>query len=328
MASQNLPSTMKAVQIQKTGGVDVLEYVDVPVPEPKDDEVLVKNKFIGVNYIDTYFRTGLYPAPSFPYILGREASGTIATPNKSGSPNFEPGARVVFFNTAGYAEYTAVPARNVLPIPASIDDKTACAVILQGLTALTLIEEAHKVNAGDWVLVHAAAGGVGGLLVQMLKLRGAHTVASASTEEKRNLALEYGADVAVPYDQVKATVEEKTGGKGVVAVFDGVGKVTFDEDLEVVARKGTVVSFGNASGAVEPLAISRLSAKNAKVCRPTLFNYIGERDEMEKYTEELWGLVEKGVKVPVHEVYKLSDSKRAHTDIEGRKTAGKLLITP
>ena len=231
-------------------------------------------------------------------------------------------------HTGAYAEYAAVPAKQVISLPSSVDNKTACAAILQGLTALTLIDEAHKAVKGDWVLVHAAAGGVGGWLVQLLKARGVHTIATASTAEKRKLAMEYGAEVAVGYEEVEDTVKEKTGGKGVIAVFDGVGKSTFDQDLRVIARKGTVASFGNASGAVEPLRIARLSEKNAKVVRPTLFNYLVEREEWDGYCKELWELLGKGVKVGVHEVYPLGEAARAHEDIEGRKTTGKLLLKP
>ncbi|KAK8212024.1 hypothetical protein IWZ01DRAFT_434254 [Phyllosticta capitalensis] len=338
MASTSLPQTMKGVIIEKTGGTEVLQYkTDLPLPVPKDGEVLVKNDVIGINYIDTYFRTGLYPAPSFPYILGREGAGTLVTASPS-LPSYTPGDRVVYMGTGAYAEYTAVPSLHVHKLPASIDSATGCASILQGLTALTLIREAHPVKAGDWVLVHAAAGGVGLWLCQLLKAVGAHTVATASSAEKLELARKAGAEVLVNYagpegqDAVVKKVKEVTGGAGgagVVAVFDGVGKATFDASLEALARKGSMVSFGNASGAVPPLTIARLSAKNTKLLRPTLFGYMATREEAEHYAQELFAIMEKEkFDVRVHETYPLQDIARAHQDLEGRKTTGKLLLKP
>ena len=215
------------------------------------------------------------------------------------------------------------------PVPEGVSLDRACAALIQGLTALTMITESYNVQKGDWILVPAAAGGTGGWLCQVLKQRGAHVIASASTEEKQKLALSYGAEVAVPYEKVIETVKEKTGGVGVAASFDGVGKSTFDMSLEALARKGTLVSFGNASGPVPPLTIARLTAKNAKVLRPTMMNYLVTREEKDKYGNELWDLVGKpDFKLEVHEVYPLSEIKRAHQDLEGRKTTGKLLLDP
>ncbi|OCK83422.1 NAD(P)-binding protein [Lepidopterella palustris CBS 459.81] len=332
--STQLPKTMKGVYIEKTGGTEVLQYkADIPVPKLKDGEVLVKNEFIGINYIDTYFRTGLYPVPSFPYILGREGSGTIAAVGSGNTYSLTLGARVVYMGTDAYAEYTPVPAIYCIPIPPAISSKDAAAAIIQALTALTLIRESHEVKKGDWVLVHAAAGGVGLWLCQLLKAVGARTIATASTEEKRMLAKNHGAEVVLEYhdngDEFVKKVMEVTGGEGVQAVFDGVGKATFDASLACVARKGTMVSFGNASGAVPPVTIARLSGKNVKLLRPTLFNYIATREEFEKYVNELWDFMTKDkMHVRIHEVYPLKDVVRAHQDIEGRKTTGKLLLRP
>ncbi|PSK53083.1 hypothetical protein B9Z65_3283 [Elsinoe australis] len=328
--SSSVPSTMKGVIINKTGGTEVLEWkTDLPVPSPKEGQVLVRNSFMGINYIDTYFRTGLYPAPSFPYMLGREASGTVVAVPSNTAHGIKEGDKVVYLSEATYAEYTAAPAAKVVKIPDGIEENVAAAALLQGLTALTLIKEAHEVKKGDWVLVHAAAGGVGLWLCQLLKSVGAKTIATASTEEKRKLAKDNGADVLVGYgeDEVKQAVKENTDGQGVVAVFDGVGKSTFDLSLDVLARKGTLASFGNASGAVPPFAIARLSAKNAKVARPTLFNYIATREEFETYTAQLWDFIIKDkLNVRIHETYPLQEVARAHTDIEGRVTTGKLLL--
>ncbi|MCJ1296088.1 NADPH:quinone reductase [Xylographa carneopallida] len=331
MASSSIPKTMRGILIEKTGGTEVLEYrTDLPVPEPKEGEILVKNEFIGINYIDTYYRTGLYPAPK-PEILGREASGTILSTGPHNTTSLTAGDRVVWMHTGGYAEYTACPAAKAIKIPSAISSADACAAILQGLTAVTLVEEAHKVLKGDTVLVHAAAGGVGLWLCQVLRAKGAKVIGTASTEAKREEAKSNGASVCCGYEreEVLALVKKETGGEGVRAVFDGVGKSTWDLSLEAVARKGSVISFGNASGAVEPFAISRLSAKNAKIARPTLFNYLFTREEFEGYANELFKMmIEDKFNVKIHEVYPVQDVARAHNDLEGRKTTGKLLLKP
>ncbi|KAI1128883.1 hypothetical protein F5Y10DRAFT_239386 [Nemania abortiva] len=327
-----VPPTMKCVYINKTGGTEVLEYkTDVPVPTPIDGNILVKNDFVGINFIDTYFRSGLYPAPQFPYILGREGEGTIVAVGEGDTLGFQVGDRVVYMGESAYAEYTIAPAARAIKVPSSFKPGTAAASLLQGLTALTLVREAHPVQKGDWVLVHAAAGGTGLLLCQLLRAIGANTIGTVSTPEKAALASAAGATHIVNYshEDVKARVMELTEGKGCIAIFDGVGQSTFDLSLECVARKGTMVSFGNASGAVPPFTINRLTAKNARLLRPTLFNYVTTREEFAGYTEELFNFIEKdGFDVRVHEVYPLTQVARAHQDLEGRKTTGKLLIDP
>ena len=226
-----------------------------------------------------------------------------------------------------------MPSLHTVALPKKVSSETAAASLLQGLTAITLIREAHHVQAGDWVLVHAAAGGMGLWLCQLLKATGAHVIGTASTPEKRELAKKAGAEVTLEYPESMgretfvSKVKELSGGQGVPAVFDGVGKATFDVSLECVARKGSMVSFGNASGAVEPFTISRLSAKNVKLMRPTLFNYITTREEFEKYTKELFELIEQDkVDIAIHRTYDLKDVAQAHQDLEGRKTTGKLLL--
>jgi NADPH2:quinone reductase len=348
----SIPKTMKGVIMEKNGGTEVLQYkTDLPVPEPKEGQILIKNDFVGINFIDTYvprnhttlagehytdttpsyFRTGLYPAPYWPYMLGRESEGTIVATGSGEVYDFQTGDRVVCLSEATYAEYTAAPAAKAAKIPADLPPKIAAGALLQGLTALTLIREAHHVQKGDWVLVHAAAGGTGLWLCQLLKAVGANVIGTASTAEKVELATKAGATHMVNYshDDVKKRVDELTGGKGVVAVFDGVGKSTFDLSLDCVARKGSLISFGNASGAVPPLAIARLSAKNVRLMRPTLFNFIATREEFEGYTKELMDFIVKDkMDVRIHETYALSDVARAHQDLEGRKTTGKLLLDP
>ncbi|KAF2248672.1 NAD(P)-binding protein [Trematosphaeria pertusa] len=336
MASvSSLPKTMKGVQIEKTGGTEVLQLkTEIPVPEPKEGEVLVKNEFIGINYIDTYFRSGVYSPPSFPYTLGREGAGTIAALGPNTPSDLQLGTRVAYMGPAAYAEYTPVTANYMIPIPDSISTKVAAASLLQALTAVTLIREAYPVQKGDWVLVTAAAGGVGLWLCQLLKAVGAHTIATASTAEKRELARRNGAEVLLEYheedrEKFVKKVLEVTGGEGVHAVFDSVGKATFDSCLAVVRRKGTMVSFGNASGPVTGFALARLSSRNVKLLRPTLFNYIATREELQQYAQELWNFIEKdGLNVKIHDVYPLSDVVRATQDIESRKTTGKLLLQP
>ncbi|KAI1485743.1 hypothetical protein F5X96DRAFT_682570 [Biscogniauxia mediterranea] len=342
----SIPSTMKGIVIEKTGGTEVLQYkTDLPIPELGDGQVLIKNDFIGVNFIDTYFRTGLYPAPRFPYILGREGAGTVVRVSPTGPTyGLKEGDRVVWSGEAAYAEYSANAAERTFQLPPApssgsagvVYPRDAAASLLQGLTALTLIREAHPVQKGDWVLVHAAAGGTGLLLCQLLRAVGARTIGTVSTAAKADLARDAGADHVIQYGDsevkgadVKAKVLELTGGKGCAAVFDGVGKATFDLSLECVARKGSVVSFGNASGAVPPVNIMRLAAKNCRLLRPTLFNYLVERAEFEPYVAELFGFLASGaLKVSVHDVYPLSEAARAHADLEGRVTTGKLLLDP
>ncbi|KAL8940931.1 MAG: hypothetical protein Q9211_002050 [Gyalolechia sp. 1 TL-2023] len=307
-----IPKVMKAVQIEQTGGVEVLHYKDIPIPTPKEDEVLIKNEYAGVNYIDTYFRTGLYPNP-MPMVLGREGSGTIAALG-SAVPRalaFSTGDEVVYMGNSAYAEYTACPAEKVLKIPSGVSTADACAALLQALTALTLAEEAYKVESGDWVLVLAASGGVGGWLCQILRTKGAKTIATVGSEEKVATAKELGADVVVidrpGQGDVVKTVKDCTNGHGVAAVFDGVGKDTFERSLECVARKGT-----------------KLAAKNAKIARPTLFNYLYTREEYEHYSDKLWKMmIDQKFTVRIHAIYPMKD-----VDIESRKTMGKLLLKP
>ncbi|KAI4170052.1 MAG: hypothetical protein LQ343_005192 [Gyalolechia ehrenbergii] len=247
-----IPKVMKAVQIDHTGGIEVLQYKDIPIPTPKEDEVLIKNEYIGVNYIDTYFRTGLYPHPK-PMVLGREGSGTVAALGSAvpQSLGFSNGDEVVYMGTSAYAEYTACPADKVLKTPSGVSSSDACAALLQALTALTLVEEAYRVESGDWVLVLAATGGVGGWLCQILRAKGAKTIGTVGSEEKVATAKEQGADVVVIDRQgqgdVVNTVKDCTNGQGVAAVFDGVGKDTFERSLECVARKGTYVMQNQVS---------------------------------------------------------------------------------
>ncbi|PHH62399.1 hypothetical protein CDD81_7195 [Ophiocordyceps australis] len=329
-----LPSTMKVVQISQTGGIDALEYTDVPVPSPSPNTVLVRNRFSGINYIDTYMRSGLYPVPKFPHILGREAAGDVVTAHPSVADRFPAGARVVYMTggnagSGAYAQYSLVSADSLIPIPTEISYEAAAAIFLQGLTAWTFIREAANVQPEQWTLVHAAAGGVGLLLCQMLRAVGAKIIGTASTPEKCQLARQNGAGWTLDSrkDDVVARVKEITEGHGIDVIFDGVGKDTFEADLEMIALKGHLISFGNASGPVPPVNILRLGAKNVKLMRPVLFGYVSTRKELEKYASELFDLLAAGkVTVAIHETYPLKDAARAQKDIESRKTTGKLLL--
>ena len=347
----SLPKTMKGVIIEQTGGREVLQYkTDLPVPQPKEGQILVKNDFLGVNFIDTcvypfsqqerglqltgtssYFRTGLYPPPQFPYTLGREAEGTVVGTGSGDLYGMKEGDRVVWMGESAYAEYTATPAAKAVKIPSEMPKQVAAAGLLQGVTALSLVREAYHVNKGDWILIHAAAGGTGLWLCQLLKSIGANTIGTASTAEKVDLAKKAGATHMINYshEDVKSKVMELTKDQGVAAVFDGVGKSTFDLSLDCLARKGSMISFGNASGAVPPVTISRLSPKNARLMRPTLFGYIVTREEFAGYVNDLFQFILKDkLDVRIHEVYPLSEVQRAHEDLEGRKSTGKLLLDP
>lgn len=254
----SLPTTMKAILVEQTGGPEVLQFkTDYPVPTPQEGQVLVKNSICGINYIDTYFRTGLYPSPK-PEVLGREGAGTVVAlgPGLNAS-NFQVGDRVAWMGTSGYAEYTAAPAANTIKVPDAVSDEDIVASFLSGLTVLALVKETYVVQKGDWVLVHAAAGGAGFLMTQVLKSIGAKVIGTAGGPEKVSTVKGLGADVVIDYrsENWVERVKEATGGRGVDVVYDAVGKDTWEGGLEVVKKKGTIVWFGNASGPVPPLPL-------------------------------------------------------------------------
>ncbi|RPB05966.1 NAD(P)-binding protein [Choiromyces venosus 120613-1] len=327
----SLPKVQRSVQINSHGGIEVVKVVtDAPVLNPADNEVLVKNAYAGLNFIDTYFRSGLYPVSSFPYTLGREAEGTIAAVGSS-VRNFKVGDKVAYLGVGAQQEYTTLDPLHVAHVPSAIPEGVAAASLLQGLTALTLARESYEIKKGDYILIHAAAGGFGLWLLQIAKVIGAHVIATASSEQKLALAKEHGAEFLINYSTQNWIAEvkkiTKDVGGGVAAVFDGVGKDTFDGDLEVVKRKGTVVSLGNASGAVPPLTLTRLSPKNIKLLRPALSAYIAERGEFETYTKEIFDwIIEGKIKVNIHKIYPLKDVAQAQKDLESRGTTGKLVL--
>lgn len=327
-----IPKSMSGILIESHGGPEVLQWkTDLAVPKPGNGEVLVRNEYIGVNYIDTYFRTGLYKAP-LPLITGKEGAGTVVA---SSSPSFKEGDRVAYMADHTYAELTSVPAEKLTHIPDALTTEQAAASLLQGLTALTFVVEAAGikqelgVSEGPWTLVHAGAGGTGSLLVQVLAVMGAKIIATAGGPEKCEIARKNGAQWVIDNrtEDVAARVKDITSGRGVDVIFDGVGKATFDLDLEIIARKGTLISFGNASGAIPPVDLFKLSPKNIKIMRPVGFNYLEAPEDRQAYTKELFDMIINGkVNINVHKVYPLRDVAQAHQDLEGRKTTGKLLL--
>ena len=322
---------MKAIQVSHTGGPEVLTLVDVPVPTPKPNEALVEIKASGVNFIDVYFREGRYPTP-LPFINGQEAAGIVKDVGSEVS-DLKPGDRVAYTSSLGsYAEFAAVPAVRLVKIPAELSFEQAAAAMLQGMTAHYLLNGSYKLASGETALIHAAAGGVGLLLVQMAKRIGARVIATAGTEEKAQLAREAGADECIVYTQADFEAETKrlTDGKGVHVVYDGVGKATFDKDLEVLRPRGYLVLFGGSSGAVPPFDLIKLSQKGSLfITRPTLAHYTATREELELRAGEVLGAIAKGeLKLRIHKSYALAEAAQAHRDLEGRKTTGKLLLIP
>ncbi len=322
---------MKAIQVKQPGKADAMELVDIPVPQPKANEAVVKIVASGVNFIDVYIREGRYKAP-LPFVLGQEGAGTI-TEVGSDVKSVKPGDRVAWTGLLGsYAEYAAVAADRLVPIPAGVTDQQAAATMLQGMTAHYLSHDTFPLKRGDTALVHAAAGGVGLLLVQMAHNIGASVIATVSTDEKARLAREAGADEVILYTQSDFEAETKrlTIGKGVDVVYDSVGKTTFDKGLNILRPRGMMVLFGGSSGAVPPFDLIALSQKGSLfVTRPTLANYIASRDELMARSTAVFGMIAAGkLKLRIEHVYPLADAQRAHRDLEGRKTTGKLLLIP
>ena len=320
---------MRAIQVSQTGGPEVLTLVDVPVPTPKPSEALVEIKASGVNFIDVYFREGRYPAP-LPFINGQEAAGIVKEVGAEVS-GVKVGDRVAYTSSLGsYAEYAAVPAARLVKIPDGLSFEQGAAAMLQGMTAHYLLNSTYKLQNGETALIHAAAGGVGLLLVQMAKKIGARVIATAGTEEKAQLARDAGADECIIYTQADFETETKrlTDGQGVHVVYDGVGKATFDNDLEVLRPRGYLVLFGGSSGAVPPFDLIKLSQKGSLfITRPTLAHYTAKRDELEWRANDVLGSIASGeLKLRIHKAYTLEEAEQAHRDLEGRKTSGKLLL--
>jgi len=322
---------MQAIQVSQVGGPEVLNAVDLPVPSPKPNEALVQIEAAGINFIDVYIREGRYPT-SLPFVSGQEAAG-IVTEVGSEVTTLQPGDRVAYTSVLGsYAEYGAVPASRLVKIPDQIDFEQAAAAMLQGMTAHYLVRSSYSLKKGETALIHAAAGGVGLLLVQMAKKIGARVIATAGTDEKAQLAREAGADECIVYTKADFETETRrlTDRQGVHVVYDGVGKATFDKDLEVLRPRGYLVLFGGASGAVPPFDLIRLSQKGSLfITRPTLAHYTATREELEWRANDVLQAIAQGeLKLRIYKVYPLAEAAQAHRDLEGRKTTGKLLLKP
>ena len=320
---------MKAIQVQRSGGPEVLTLVDIPDPKPKPNEVVVKISAAGINFIDIYFREGRYPS-ALPFISGQEASGIVSEVGGA-VKSFKPGDRVAYTGIPGaYAEHAAVPADRLVHLPSGVTEQQAAAAMLQGMTAHYLVHDSYPLKKGETALIHAAAGGVGLLLVQMAKNIGARVIGTVSTEEKAKLARDAGADEVILYTQQDFEVETKrlTDGKGVHVIYDGVGKTTFDQDLNVLRPRGYLVLFGASSGAVPPFDLFKLAPKGSLfVTRPTIVHYIGTHEELQQRATDVLTMIANGnVKMRLEHIYPLREAQQAHRDLESRKTTGKLLL--
>jgi NADPH2:quinone reductase len=323
---------MRAIQITETGGLDVLHLTELPDPAPGPGGLLVEVAAAGVNYIDTYQRSGAYPMP-LPFIPGSEGAGTVAAVG-TGVGDVAIGDRVAWAMSPGsYAERAVVPADRAVPVPEGIDIQIAAGCLLQGMTAHYLTVSVHAVAPGETVLVHAAAGGMGLLLTQLATARGARVIGTVSTPEKQRLAREAGASEVIRYtevDDLAGEVRRLTGGEGVAAVYDGVGASTFDASLASLRRRGMLALYGAASGPVPPVDPQRLnSAGSVFLTRPTLADYVATREELTWRAGEVFDAIAGGsLRITIGGRYPLAEAGRAHRDLQGRRTTGKLLLLP
>jgi NADPH2:quinone reductase len=322
---------MKAIRVHAPGGPEVLKYEDVPQPVPGPLETLVKIDAAGVNYVDVHQRTGRYPIQP-PVTLGQEGAGTVAAVG-SAVRNVRAGDRVAFTGIlGGYAEYAAVPAERLVELPDGVSTKHGAAAMLQGMTAHYLACTTYPLKQGDTCLIHAAAGGVGLLLCQIAKLRGARVLGTVSTDAKARLARDAGADEVILYAErdFEEEVKRLTGGAGVQVVYDSVGLSTFEKGLNVLAGRGMMVLYGQSSGAVDLLDPQVLSQKGSLfLTRPTLAHYVATRAELEMRAGEVLGWIREGlIKVRIGKEFSLADAAEAHRQLEGRHTMGKVLLIP
>jgi NADPH:quinone reductase len=322
---------MKAIRVHTPGGVEALQYDDTPAPTPKAGEALVKIEAIGINFIDIYIRSGLYKNP-LPLTLGQEGAGVVEAVGANVT-EVQVGDRVAYSGTPGsYAEYTVVPAARLVKVPTDLDAKSAAAAMLQGMTAHYLANTTYPLKAGDAALVHAAAGGVGLLLVQMAKMRGARVFGTVSTDAKAKLAKEAGADEVILYTQqdFEAEVKRLTDGRGVQVVYDSVAKTTFEKSLNSLAPRGYMVLYGQSSGPVPPFDLAQLGAKGSLfITRPSLAHYTLTREELLQRAGDVLGWIRSGqLKLRIDQTLPLKDAAEAHRRLEGRQSTGKLLLVP
>jgi len=322
---------MKAVRVHAPGGPEAMKLEDVPEPTPKAGEAVVKVDAAGLNYIDVYQRSGLYKL-DMPLTLGLEAGGTVTAAGQ-GVTEVKPGDRVAYTGVPGaYAQYAAVPAARLVVLPQGVSTRQGAAAMLQGMTAHYLACTTYPLKSGDTCLVHAAAGGVGLLLCQMAKMRGARVIGTVSTEEKAKLAREAGADEVILYTKqdFEAEVKRITGGKGLQVVYDSVGKTTFEKGFNVLAPRGMMVLYGQSSGTVAPLDVGILAAKGSLfLTRPSLFAYTATREELVQRAGDVLGWIRDGtLRLRTEFEFPLKDVAEAHRALEGRKTTGKVLLIP
>jgi NADPH:quinone reductase len=322
---------MKAVRIHQVGGPETLRYEEISLPEPGPGEARVKIEASGLNFIDVYHRTGIYPVP-LPFTLGMEGAGAVEAAGP-GVTEVKPGDRVAYAMQLGsHAEYAIVPAAKLVPLPAKVDTRTAAAALLQGMTAHYLVRSTYPLQKGDLALVHAAAGGAGLMLVQAAKRLGATVFGTVSTEKKARLAKEAGADEVILYTETDfvAEIKKLTSNRGVHVVYDSVGKSTFDKSLDCLRPRGYLVLFGNSSGPVAPFNVATLVAKGSLfVTRPSLAHYMLTREELLERASELFDWISSGaVKARVEGTYPFADVAEAHRQLEARQTMGKVLLLP
>ncbi len=318
---------MKAIEVAEIGGPDKLKYVDRPIPLRGEDESLIDVRVAGINFIDTYNRSGLYPRP-LPFIPGAEGVGILREKSRVCPSDLSVGMRVGWvLGEGGYADVASLPSQRLIPIPDEINSADATALLLQGMTAHYLAFDSYRVNPGEVALVHAGAGGVGLLLTQFLKSLGAVVIATASTTEKRELCLAAGADHSIGYQGFHEFAMETSKGLGVHVVYDGIGKNTFEESLICLRLRGSLVVYGYASGPVPPVALSKLTARSIFLSRPTLSHFVADRDELLWRAKEVFAAHLNGqLNVRIGGRYPLKDAQKAHEDLESRSTTGKLIL--
>ncbi|ACJ00176.1 quinone oxidoreductase family protein [Rhodospirillum centenum] len=321
-----------AIRIHETGGPDVLRWEEVAVGDPGPGEVRLRHTAVGLNFIDTYHRSGLYPQP-LPFVPGMEAAGVVEAVGE-GVTGFAPGDRVGYCSgpIGAYAEARLIPAQGLVALPDWLDDRTAAAMLLQGMTAQYLLRRTYRVNPGDSILIHAAAGGVGLIVCQWANALGATVIGTVGSEEKAELARAHGCHHAINYtrEDFVARVKEITGGRGVDVVYDSVGADTFLKSMDCLRRLGMLVSFGQSSGKLAPLDTGLLAAKGALfLTRPSLFHYVATRAELEETAADLFAVVKDGtVKVEVRQTFPLRDAAEAHRALEARRTTGSTVLLP
>lgn len=318
---------MKAIRVHQTGGPDQMVLEDIPTPTLGEGQVLVRIQAIGVNFIDTYKRAGLYTMPT-PFVPGEEAAGVVEASNAAG---FQVGDKVVYANVMGaYAEYAVVPADKLLKVPGNLDPKIAAAAILQGMTAHYLAYSTYPLKAGETCLIHAGAGGVGLLLIQIAKMIGATVISTASNEEKRALAKGAGADHTLPYEGFDQRVREITEGRGADVVYDGVGQATWEGSLNSLRVRGMLALYGQSSGPVAPFNPQVLNQKGGLfLTRPSLWHYTQTRQELQWRAGDIMGWAAEGrLKVRIGAEFLLAQAAQAHSKLQGRETTGKVLLIP